>query len=110
MLVLVLGLILLYWFKRRDGWLIAALAIGGVSLVVPAAARWVHWGWSRLSLLMGEISGRLLLTLVYILLLLPLSLLARWFGRSGIRRSPGGNSYFADRSHSFDKEDLMHPW
>ena len=109
-LVIVLGLVAVYWFKRWDGWLIAALAVGAAGLFVPPAARGIDWGWRRLSLLMGEVSGKVLLTLIYILVLLPLSLVAKWMGRLGVRRKAEGDTYFTECNHTYDKEDLTHPW
>lgn len=109
-LALVLGFVVLYWLKRWDGWLAAALAVGFVCLLAPPVARAIDRAWRRLSLLIGNLSSKVLLTLVYILLLLPLSLAAKWGGRSGIRRKPGGSTYFTDRNHTYDKEDLIHPW
>jgi Ca2+/H+ antiporter len=109
-LVIVLGFVVVYWFKRWNGWLIAALAVGGISLLSPPVAGGIHRAWNRLSMVMGEVSGKLLLTLVYILVLLPLSLVARWKGRSDIRRKSGGASYFTERHHHFIKEDLRDPW
>jgi uncharacterized membrane protein (Fun14 family) len=109
-LVIVLGLIAGYFFRHSDRWLAAALLIGGFSLLVPAFAGVVHWGWMKLSSLMGAISGKVLLTLVYILLLVPLAWLARLLGHSSLRRKATGSSYFTERDHRYGKEDLRHPW
>jgi hypothetical protein len=109
-LVIVLGLVLLYWFKRRNGLLIAALVIGAVSLLIPAVAGVIHRIWDWLSVVMGELTGKFLLTVVYILILLPLALAARWAGKSAIRRNTGGVTYFTQRNHRYDKEDLKQPW
>jgi hypothetical protein len=108
--VLELGLIILYLIKRWEGLLVAALVIGIASLMAPPVARVVHWSWSRLTLLIGEVSGRILLTLVYLLVLLPLALMARLTRRPVIRRKPGGDTYFKERNHRYEKEDLLHPW
>ena len=115
-LVIVLGLIVVSLFRHARGWLVAALVTGLLCLLVPAVARLVDLFWSKLSLLLGEVSGRVLLTLVYILVLLPLAALARLFGHRGLRLGPGpgrkkvSDSYFTERNHRYDKEDLSHPW
>jgi len=111
-LVIVLGLIVVFFFKHARGWLVAALVVGFLSLLVPAVARVIDLVWSKLSLLLGELSGRVLLTLVYTLLLLPLAGLARLFGHAGLRlrRKKASDSYFTDRNHRYEKEDLIHPW
>jgi hypothetical protein len=108
--VIVLGLVALYWLNRWNGWLVAAFAIGVLSLVAPVFGRLVHRAWMGLAMLMGEVTGRILLTGVYLFILLPLSLVARRAGRSGIRSTAGGRSYFTERNHAYDKEDLKNPW
>src|ERR1700733_848050 len=110
LVVLELGLIVLYLIKRWEGLLVAALVIGIASLLAPPVARAVHWGWSRLTMLLGEVSGRVLLTLAWLFVLLPLALTARLTRRTVIRRKPGGDTYFKERNHLYEKEDLVHPW
>ena len=110
LVVILSGLIVLYWFKRHDGLLIAAAGIGIVSLLVPAVAGAIHRGWMGLSLVLGEISGKVLLTIVYLFILVPLSLFARRTGKLGLRMKPGGDSYFKSRNHTYRKEDLIEPW
>lgn len=112
LLVMVLGCIAGYFLSHghSDRWLIAALSMGVLSLVVPGFAGLLHWLWTRLSVLMGEISGKVLLTLVYILLLLPLAGLARLFGKVGFRQKKNAITYFTERNHSYEKEDMIHPW
>jgi hypothetical protein len=104
------GLVIVYWWKRTDGWLVAAAVIGVFSLLVPAIAGWIHVGWTKLSLLLGKVTGAILLTMVYVLILVPLSFFARRFGKLGIRMKPGGESYFKSRGHRYSKQDLVHPW
>jgi hypothetical protein len=104
------GLIIVYWWKRADGWLIAAAVTGVLSLLVPGVAGGIHWGWTKLSLLLGKVSGTILLTVVYILILTPLSFFARRIGKLTVRMKPGGVSYFKTRDHSYSKQDLIHPW
>jgi hypothetical protein len=109
-LVIVLGFIVVFFLSHARGWLIAALSTGLISLLVPAVASLIDLGWSKLSLLLGELSGRILLTLVYILLLLPLAALARLSGHAGLRRKNASDSYFTERNHRYEKEDMIHPW
>jgi len=108
--VVVLGLVALYLLKRWPGWLLIGLAIGVAGLLAPAVARYVHWGWWRMMTFVGMITSSVLLSLAYILVLLPLAWAARIAGRAGIRRKAEGESYFTDRNHVYDKEDLKDPW
>src|ERR1700731_2165787 len=62
LLAIMFGLIVLYWFKRWDGLLAAAALTGFAGLLVPVVGQGAHWGWTRLSLLLGKLSGSVLLT------------------------------------------------
>jgi hypothetical protein len=104
------GLIVCYWLKRANGWLVAAMLIGILSLLIPAVAQGIHWGWSKLALLLGSVSGKVLLTLVYVFILLPLAFIARNWGTMTYRRKAGGSTYFKERNHRYQKEDLINPW
>ena len=109
-LVIVLGLVVIYWFKRHDWILAVALVIGLVSILAPAAGRGIDWSWRKLSEALGAFSGRVLLTVIYVFVLIPLSFIARRMGKVTLRKKPGGNSYFKERNHTFRKEDFLQPW
>ena len=113
LLVIVLALIIGFFYSHSvhaGRWLLAALIVGGLGVLVPRFALLVHLGWMRLSLFMGEIMGKVMLSIVYVFLLVPLAALARVFGHSGLKRKKGGASYFTERNHSYGKEDLSNPW
>ena len=109
-LVIVLGLVVIYWFKRYNVLLLSAIFIGMAALLAPAAAKGIHWFWMKLSDMMGAVSGRVILTLIYVLVLLPLACLAKLFGKSNLRLKAGGDTCFKDRNHIYTKEDMMNPW
>lgn len=110
LVAILLGLIVMYWFKHWNGLLVAAFVTGVTGLLVPVAGQGIHWAWNRLSLLLGELSGKVLLTLVYFFVLVPISWLARRRGKLYIKIKGGGSSYFTERNHTYDKKDLLHPW
>jgi len=109
-LVIVLGLVTVYWFKRYNVLLLSAIFLGIAALLVPVVATGIHWCWMKLSDVMGALSGRIMLSVIYVLVLLPLAFLARWFGKSSFRLKAGGTTYFKDRNHTYTKEDMMNPW
>ena len=109
-LVIVLALVIIYWFKRYNALLLCALFIGVAALLVPAVATGIHWFWMKLSHVLGAVSGRVLLSIIYLLVLLPLAVLAKLYGKSNIRLKAGGDTYFNDRNHTYTKDDMAHPW
>jgi hypothetical protein len=109
-LVIVIGLIALYWARKWNALLVAAFLIGLAAVLAPALGRWIDKGWMRLSQVLGAVSGKILLSLTYVLILMPLSFLSRALGRGGMRLKKGGTSYFKERNHVYGKEDLVDPW
>lgn len=110
LVVIMTGLLVVYWFKRSEGWLLAAGLLGIVAVLVPAVAGAIHWGWMKLSVLLGDLSGKILLSVVWLFVLVPLSFFARRMGKLGLRMKAGGDTYFTARNHTYSKEDLVHPW
>src|SRR5882757_7994339 len=106
LLVIVLGCVALYLAKRWSIILVAALVIGLAGLLVPAARDGVYWGWMKLSEGLGWVSGKVILTVMYFLVLVPLAFFARRRGKIGMRMKAGGDSYFKERDHTYVKEDL----
>jgi hypothetical protein len=109
-LVIMLGLMAAYWIRRAGAFLAAAALLGVAALLMPAVAQVVHRAWMGLSRALGMVSGTVLLTLVYVLILLPLSFFSRLSGKTSLRLKKGGSSYFRDRAHTYTKEDLINPW
>ena len=109
-IVLMLALGLLFWVRKNGVFLGAAGALGVLSLGLPGFGQLIHRGWMGLSRVLGMISGHIVLTIAYVLVLLPLSFFAKISGKSGLRLKRGGDSYFRDRGHTYNKEDLINPW
>jgi hypothetical protein len=62
------------------------LVVGGVSLLVPAAARYVYVGWMGALFPIAWIVSHAVLVLVYYLVITPIGLLMRLFGRDPLQR------------------------
>jgi len=110
LLVIVLGCVALYQVKRWSVLPEVALVIGLAGLLVPVVRDGVHWGWMKLSEGLGWVSGKVILTVLYFLVLAPLAWLARVRGKIGVRLKAGGESYFKERDHLYTKEDMVNPW
>ena len=83
--VLFLGSVLL-WRHHNAGWLV--ISIGTVLLLaaafVPTMLQSVHGPWMIVSFLLGWIVSGILLTLVFFLVVTPIGLLQRLFGKRAI--------------------------
>jgi len=77
---------ILVWRHRGAGWpfvyIGAVLVVAGA--VIPKALRWVHTGWMLLALAIGWVMTRVLLTIAFFLVVTPVGLLQRIFGKRAI--------------------------
>lgn len=72
-----------------------------LALIAPAVLRPVYRGWMLLGEALGWINTRIILTVVFFLVVTPIGLLLRLFGRSPMA-ARGGDSYWIDvEPHSY---------
>jgi hypothetical protein len=112
-LVIVTGLVVLYFiFKSRYPYLlIAAGAIGVVSIAIPILGDLIVKGWYKLAEILGAINGRILLSIVFFVVLLPVALLAKIGKKNPLMlKRENGKSVFVDRDHKYTPKDLEQVW
>lgn len=112
-LALTFLLLLVWFFTRRVELVYAAMIFLLVGMVWSSAMRPLAFLWFGLSHLLGKVMSTLLLSLVYVVILLPVAGLRRLMGKDSLRlrqwRS-GGGSCFIPREHAYTAEDLKHPY
>lgn len=113
-LVIVTGLLVIYFiFSSRYPYLLyAAVAIGVVSIAIPALGDLIVKGWYKLAEILGAINGRILLSVVFFVILFPVAVLSR----IGKKKNPLGlkndnqASAFTERNHLYTPKDLDQVW
>jgi hypothetical protein len=77
-----------------------ALAFVLLGFVAPKVLRPLNWLWFQLGLLLGKIVSPLVLGAIFFLMLTPVSLVTRLFGRDELRlkRKASQTSYWLDRA------------
>jgi hydrogenase/urease accessory protein HupE len=110
-LVLVFALGIFYWFRPVPAILIAAGILAFIGIFIPFVAEKIHWAWMKLAHVLGFVMSKVLLTLVYIVFVLPLSFLSKRFRKKEtVRLKRGASSYFTDRNFTYDRESLENVW
>ena len=109
-LVLVLAFIGVYIYSDKIILLYLAVGIGLVSLLFPWAAKEIHFLWMKLSVLLGSVSAMVILTLIYFLIIVPLSFIARLTGKKFIILHRKNKSYFKPRNFLYDRESIENVW
>ena len=74
---------------------IVALALVVPALAWPPALRYVHWIWVRIGLALGWINSRIILTILFFLVIVPMGLVMRAMGRDPVARKldPEASTY-----------------
>lgn len=110
-LVIVIGFLLLSYYFDQIVLSYVAVALGLLSVISHDLHRLILKLWFGLAKVLGFINSRILLTVVYVLVLLPLSLLNRLFGSNSVQlKKKASGSYFVTRDHKYVKVDLENPW
>lgn len=81
------------------------------ALLVPAALGPVHAGWTRLGLVLGWVNTRIVLSLIFFLLIVPVGLVMRLLGRDKLgRRFDAGLESYRVKSQGRSAESMEKPY
>lgn len=98
------------WSNKLLLWLAILLLIGAAaeSRVNSFIARY----WLRFSRIIGEINSSILISLVFFIILTPVSALFRLFNKAAVAQFKRNdkNSYFADSTKKYDKKYFVNQW
>jgi len=109
-LVIVLGFLGLFLIFKYSWMLWTAFGVGVLSLLIPIIRKVILKFWFGLAHVLGWINSRILLSIVFFLLLFPISLLYRLFNRNTLQLKRGETSLFHERNYSYQKKDLENMW
>ena len=111
-LVMVLGLLLIAIWREWLWMTYTAIGIGIAAVISANLLDLILKFWFGLAKVLGFINSRILLTLVYVIVLMPLAFLSRVFSKSNAvqLKKKHGESYFVTRNHKYVKADLENPW
>lgn len=110
-LVIVTGFIALAMIFKVSWLITVALVIGALSAFIPAAAKWIEFGWLKLAQGLGWVNTRILLSIVYFVFLLPIAWLSRLFTKDPLSlKNRKTSTLFVTRDHLYTKKDLENIW
>lgn len=116
-LVIVVGFLALYfifgvWRGFEVDWMLwVSLVVGVLSMMSSTVMDAITWGWFKFAHLLGNyVTGPLLLGIVFFLVLFPISIFARIFGKDHLMKKRRDGSYFVERNHAYSNEDIENIW
>lgn len=110
-LVIVTGLVVLYFIFKSNYFLIAAAVVGVISLAIPVAGDLIVKGWYKIAEILGAINGKILLSVVFYIVLFPVALISKIGKKNqlGLKKESEG-SVFHTRNHKYTSKDLEQVW
>ena len=105
-----MGFLVLYLIKEWHWAVIVSLSVGIIGIISPFLSRKIEWGWMKLGKLLGYIVPNILLSIVFYLVLFPLSLLSRIFSKDPLMLSKDHETYFVDVEKEMDRKDFEKIW
>ncbi len=84
-----------------------------VNMIFPGIYKPFAFIWFGMANFLGPIMSKVLLTVVYILLVVPVGLLRRLLGKDSLQLKKfkkNGTSVFRDRDHLFQSTDIENPY
>jgi hypothetical protein len=91
----------------------AALGLLLIGLFFKRLALKLSEAWLRFARILGAVNSKVLLTLLYYLILVPVAVLSRWNTGDALKLKRGDDnhrSYWIVREHQFEPRDLERPW
>lgn len=88
-----------------------ALVLGFIFLISDFLSKGILWLWWKLAHILGWINTRILLSVVFYVILLPMAMLSRIFTRDPLKiKWRKHDSTFVIRDHLYSRSDLENPW
>ena len=109
-LTITAGFLILHLLFKKDIFLYIATGVAVITLVFPLAGKGIVWLWFKIAEILGWINSRILLSVVFFVFLLPISLAYKLFNRNPLQIKKNAKSLYNIRDHLFQKEDFKFPW
>ena len=109
-LVIVVGFLALHVIFSWSWAVIVSLVVGIIGILSGYASRIIEYIWMKIARILQYIIPNILLTLIYFLMLFPLSALSKIFTKDMLMLSKEYDSYFFDVNKKADKQSFEKPW
>jgi hypothetical protein len=109
-LVISMGFLALYLLFAWRWAGITSLVIGLTGILSDTLSNKIEWVWMKLSHILSLIVPSVLLTILFYLILFPISLLSKLFTKDPLMLSNKNSSFFIDVNKEFNKKSFETIW
>ena len=109
-LVIAIGFLVLFFIFKIKIFILVSLLVLLLSVMSDLIMDGITWLWFKIAEILGWINARILLSFVFFIILLPISLLARLLNKTAIKLKRSNASYYKERNHTYTSEDIENMW
>ena len=110
-LAIVTGFALLSVIFHIKFLLLAAIVVGLISLLFPSGGDIIVRIWTKMAEVLGSVNSKIILSLVYFVILLPVSLLYRLFNKNPLQlEKVDKESYYLPKDCKYTAQDFEKIW
>jgi len=90
-------------------WIIAGV-LWGLALLIPNSLKWIYQGWMSFALVLGWINTRLILAIMFYLIMTPMGLVMRLFGKNAMKNKPSQSESYRNLTPSRSPQHMERPF
>src|SRR5689334_934665 len=109
-LVICMGFLVVFLAFHQKWALYTSLGVGVVAIASSFMSQKIEWAWNKLSHVLGFIVPNILLSIVFFLFLLPISLISKLFNKDKLMLSNKYSTYFIEVNKEMDKASFEKTW
>lgn len=109
-LVISMGFLILFLIFKWQWAVIVSLIIGLIGILSDNLSRKIDWAWMELAGVLNYIIPTVLLSIVFYLILFPISLVFKLFNKDALMLSSKYDSYFITVNKPMNKKHMENTW
>ncbi len=112
-MAMVLICLLFGYFGHHSRLIALAIPLLVIDMIIPSVYRPLATVWLGLSTILGAIMSRVILTIIYFVLVTPIGLIRRAFGKDTLKLKKwkqGEQTVFQSRDRLFESEEIEKPY
>lgn len=109
-LSIVLFFLIIYFISENSLFIKIGFTIGLLALLSKRLAYWINYYWKKIMAVIGFVNAHVLLSIIFFVVLFPISLFYRLLHRDSLQLKAGKKTYYKEKNHDFTKKDLENMW
>lgn len=109
-LVISTGLLIFWFIYQTDILVYIAFAIGLIGAFFNKLAGLINWLWYKIADLLGFITSKILLSILFFVFLFPIAILYRFTNKNALQLKRSPTTYWKKRNHTYNASDIENLW